>query len=499
MYCWKCGTQIADGSAFCAACGAAIKQPISPRRENQEAPASQQSTQAALVSSTASPVRDVDRESQTTTSGMLPPHADAPNLYAGFWRRAVAFALDCLVLVIPYAVLQAIARLHSLVALFEIVLFWLYYALFESSPLRATPGKLALGLAVVDAGGQRISFGRATGRYLCRFLSFITLLIGYLMAGWTRRKQCLHDMLADAYVVRKATLRTQFPPDDLSAYKPPSAWVSIAVGLTCLVIVTALSVLGDLGYRDYLARSQISRAITETAPIRTAIANYVADKHLLPHDEAVLGTGSFDTSDDRFLREVDMRDGVIVATFGSTASTLIRGGAIRMTPAAGAGGAIVWNCAVENIQQEFVPVGCSNQGSDLSFPVAYARPEDPSDIKAWERFLTPIVEQNMGSITHTPYVYFVPSPDDSTRAGMIQKVQDQLSTVVAATVLPGNMVAAGGPNSATTAHVLETAFQNASPGSFKGVVILFIGDESDAAAVRQAVYLSGATFKFAQM
>jgi len=79
------------------------------------------------------------------------------------------------------------------------------------------------------------------------------------------------------------------------------------------------------------------------------------------------------------------------------------------------------------------------------------------------------------------------------------RVQDQLNTVVQATVLPGNMVAAGGPNSATTAEVLENAFKQASPGSFKGVVVLFVGDKADEAAVKAAVEPSGATFKFAQM
>ena len=71
--------------------------------------------------------------------------------------------------------------------------------------------------------------------------------------------------------------------------------------------------------------------------------------------------------------------------------------------------------------------------------------------------------------------------------------------MVQATVLPGNMVAAGGPDSATTAQLMETAFKQASPGSFKGVIVLFIGDKADEAAVKAAVGPSGATFKFAQM
>jgi len=47
---------------------------------------------------------------------------------------------------------------------------------------------------VTDLNGNRISFGRATGRYFGKFISSLTLMIGYMMAGWTRRKQALHDI-----------------------------------------------------------------------------------------------------------------------------------------------------------------------------------------------------------------------------------------------------------------------------------------------------------------
>jgi hypothetical protein len=46
---------------------------------------------------------------------------------------------------------------------------------------------------------------------------------------------------------------------------------------------------------------------------------------------------------------------------------------------------------------------------------------------------------------------------------------------------------------------MENAFKNAAQGSFKGVVVLFIGDKADEAAVQAAIAPSGATFKFAQM
>jgi uncharacterized RDD family membrane protein YckC len=84
---------------------------------------------------------------------------------------------------------------------------WLYHTLMESSSLQATLGKMALGIVVTDLDGGRISFGRATARYWSQILSALILGIGYLMAGFTERKQALHDMIAKTLVVVKDPYR----------------------------------------------------------------------------------------------------------------------------------------------------------------------------------------------------------------------------------------------------------------------------------------------------
>jgi uncharacterized RDD family membrane protein YckC len=84
-----------------------------------------------------------------------------------------------------------------------LVLDWLYYTLLESSVWQGTLGKKALGLEVTDLGGRRVSFGRATGRFFARIISGLTLGIGFIMAGFTERKQALHDIIAGCLVIRK--------------------------------------------------------------------------------------------------------------------------------------------------------------------------------------------------------------------------------------------------------------------------------------------------------
>jgi uncharacterized RDD family membrane protein YckC len=73
----------------------------------------------------------------------------------------------------------------------------------ESSPLRGTIGKWALGIYVTDLDGQRINFARASGRFFGKIISGVLLGIGYIMAGVTERKQAKHDKMADCLVMRR--------------------------------------------------------------------------------------------------------------------------------------------------------------------------------------------------------------------------------------------------------------------------------------------------------
>ncbi len=154
--------------------------------------------------------------------------------YAGFWKRAIAFLIDGIILSIPMALfaflvmgtqVMSIVKLASsniepspdmllpvfgkwmlgIVAVwaFNVILLWLYHAIMESGKHQATIGKMALGIKVVGVHGQRISFARATGRTFGKFISHMILYFGDYMAGFTQHRQALHDLMAATYVVDK--------------------------------------------------------------------------------------------------------------------------------------------------------------------------------------------------------------------------------------------------------------------------------------------------------
>ena len=138
--------------------------------------------------------------------------------YAGFWRRAGALTIDMIIFGIFQAILMIVVIGSVTVSepsdeaagaaaiglnIVVIVAAWLYFALMESSSKQATVGKMMIGAVVTDLDGNRISFGRASGRYFGKFVSGIILGIGYIMAVFTQRKQALHDIMAGCLVVRK--------------------------------------------------------------------------------------------------------------------------------------------------------------------------------------------------------------------------------------------------------------------------------------------------------
>ncbi len=123
--------------------------------------------------------------------------------HAGFWMRVAAIIIDLIILVVCFAIFELIVFGSSDSTLFLIFIQWMYYSLFETSTLQATPGKLAIGLQVTDLYGGKIDFGKATGRYFGRILSALIFGIGYFMAGFTKEKQTLHDMLSGCYVIKR--------------------------------------------------------------------------------------------------------------------------------------------------------------------------------------------------------------------------------------------------------------------------------------------------------
>lgn len=81
------------------------------------------------------------------------------------------------------------------------VVLMLYWILADASRYQGSLGKRLLGLKVADGQGERLTLAAAAGRNLLKILSAIPAALGFMMAGWTKRKQALHDKITGSYVL----------------------------------------------------------------------------------------------------------------------------------------------------------------------------------------------------------------------------------------------------------------------------------------------------------
>lgn len=132
--------------------------------------------------------------------------------YAGFWVRVGASIIDTLlVALVTFPILWSIYGseyfkserfingfwdfiVSWVFPAVAVVVFWIYRS--------ATPGKIALGLKIIDANtGEKPSSGQCIIRYLCYYVSIFPLCLGLIWVGFDKKKQGWHDKLAGTYVV----------------------------------------------------------------------------------------------------------------------------------------------------------------------------------------------------------------------------------------------------------------------------------------------------------
>lgn len=326
----------------------------------------------------------------------LPDHLHAPLLHAGFWRRFAAYVIDMLivgaaafvlymllvfVVIVPAAASgghhvneAAFGGSFLLLWLAVIVGQWLYFALCESSSWQATPGKLALNLCVTDMYGRRIGFGQATGRYFGKILSGFIFDIGFMMAGWTARKQALHDLMASCCVVNKGGLAA-FERGDLDgnaaragAAMPGWAIALIAVGglfFTVVPVVAILAAIAIPAYQSYLIRTQVAEGMTLSGSAKVAVGEYLGARGSLPVDNAEAGLAAADTLTGQYVSSVQVQNGSVIVTFGGRANRLIAGDHLLFQPY-GSRNAMQWRCGSPDIQAKYLPLACRDRGDAVS-------------------------------------------------------------------------------------------------------------------------------------
>jgi len=134
---------------------------------------------------------------------------------AGFWMRFWAYSIDLLVVyalsglfvkpifrAFDISVSSPIFLFFNTYKLTALLLFLVYFLLMTKF-LHQTVGKMILGIKVVSKEGVELTWGTVVFREVFgRFISK-TLLFPYLLPVFMPKKEALHDLFADTYVIHE--------------------------------------------------------------------------------------------------------------------------------------------------------------------------------------------------------------------------------------------------------------------------------------------------------
>ena len=144
-----------------------------------------------------------------------------PVRWGGFFRRALAFLIDAVVVVLLAIVMGLLSYIgykvglaghgrtvtweNSMPLMLILTCAWMslatgYFVVFHGMEGK-TIGKWLLGLRVVGAERESISYKQAFLRWLGT-IGFAPLVLGFLWVLWSREKRGWHDFLARTWVIR---------------------------------------------------------------------------------------------------------------------------------------------------------------------------------------------------------------------------------------------------------------------------------------------------------
>jgi len=285
---------------------------------------------------------------ETEPAVQTPAQNPSPLPYASVSSRIWATILDLiacyLLCIIALLAMVAIpSDLDYFGAVFTIVFVgipWLYFAGFEASAARATPGKRLARIVVTDAQGARISFARASVRFLAKLLVMLTTLgLGLLTAVFDRQRRGLDDWIAGTRVHDVEAL----------ARGGPRPWWKKAIGpLMVAAFIGVLAKVAIDAQNDFKQRSRVAQLMYA---VQTGLQE--------PYVTYYQANGRTPKTSDLPFSHPQVRAAEVDAG-GALAIRLSEpeGAVLHLTPAFDQDGAATWACRVDAAQVKWFPARC---------------------------------------------------------------------------------------------------------------------------------------------
>lgn len=339
-FCSQCGHQQPSTSKFCIKCGHPVAGPtVAAKRGPPPLP-------------TTPPPPAAPNPPRTTNKPAAPPI----NVYGHFLSRFGAYLVDYFIILVLFAVIGVVLAQSGnrgpeqggKTLLLFFCSAWLYKALLESSAWQATLGKKLFSIKVTDLDGNRIGFGRATGRFFAQLLSQISFTIGYLMAAFTERRQALHDMIAGTIVVKGKVTSEEVANNPIALETGGASGVVIAAAVV-FVMITVIGILAAIAipaYQNYTIRAQVADGINLAEGFKTLSAKSISRGI----DPAQINSGADSSTfgdlprSGQYEESIEVVHGNVLITYGGKANPKIQGKKLLVFLQTNAQGNLLWVC-----------------------------------------------------------------------------------------------------------------------------------------------------------
>lgn len=214
--------------------------------------------------------------------------------YAGFWIRYVAALVDGIILglvSVPLGFIMGIGLSATVGVdnasaiggiLPRVIGFCIVsaYYIFMTHKYQATIGKKLVGIEVRASDSvEKATLSKIILREtIGKILSAVTIYIGYIMAGFTSKKQALHDMIGSTVVVYKDSQK-----------KTNTAVIVIVVIVVIFVMIAIIGIFASIvlvslnSARDKAQEASFKSTVSSTVPM--AILCMEEEQNILPPSE----------------------------------------------------------------------------------------------------------------------------------------------------------------------------------------------------------------------